>query len=387
CHTSGRYAPSISPPNVLPKTLSVWTRPAQPRLAPKKLRAFVSLPLPVLAHPGNADWRSQSLLSGRERASRSGARLDNEKTNSLSYRLAQRPPFSLCDRPRASERRYHIQQRLTAVANFFDRAGQSGRKIGRLLDALAIAARGLDEFLEGRRGLEIGKGHRVVLLLRDALLVHAEGRAAHRVVDRVVVDDSEHRQVMGLTHPMAGRRVGEHVSAVADRRDDQRVGPRQLCAERGAEAPAEAAGGARTKIGARLLTAAQILPRPIFVDEDRVGPDRLAEAMIEIFDLDSRLRARFLDHAFPRRAEGFPALGELGAARRGGRGLVDAGFAKAGLDGVEGGGGLRGDREIAGEIADRIAREGRIVVDMDDAAAGRRAFLRWKASAGPTRCR
>ena len=58
--------------------------------------------------------------------------------------------------------------------------------------------------------------------------------------------------------PVADRRIGEHVGAVAERGDDEGVGRRELGAERGAETPAEPAGRAEREKRARLLARAMV---------------------------------------------------------------------------------------------------------------------------------
>ena len=91
---------------------------------------------------------------------------------------------------------------------------------------------------------------------------------------------------------MADHRIGEHVGAVAERRDDEGVGRGELGAERGAEAPAEPAGRAEREERARLLARAMIGPQRIFVEDDGVLADRLADRARQIFRRDvSRRRA------------------------------------------------------------------------------------------------
>ena len=77
---------------------------------------------------------------------------------------------------------------------------------------------------------------------------------------------------------MADHRIGEHVGAVAQRRDDKLIGRRQFCPERGAEAPAESAGGPEREKRAGLFARAMIGRKRIFVEDDRVLADRFADA-------------------------------------------------------------------------------------------------------------
>ena len=97
-----------------------------------------------------------------------------------------------------------------------------------------------------------GDGSRVgeevaVVLAGGAVLEHRQRRAPHRAVAAVVEDHGQHRQVELVADPVAHGRIGEHVGAVADRRDDELVGRRELGAERGAQPPAEAAGRAQRR--------------------------------------------------------------------------------------------------------------------------------------------
>ncbi len=92
---------------------------------------------------------------------------------------------------------------------------------------------------------------------------------------------------MHLRHPVADRRIAEHVGAVAERGDDQLVGRGELGAERGAEAPAEAAGRAERIEGAGLLARAVIGAQRIFIEDDGVLADAFADAAREIFRRDA----------------------------------------------------------------------------------------------------
>ena len=136
------------------------------------------------------------------------------------------------------------------------------------------------DFLERRRGRQIGE-ELAVVLARRAVLEHRERRAAHRAIAAVVEHDRQHRQVELVGDPVAHGRVGEHVGAVADGRDHELLRRRELGAERGAEAPAEPAGRREAVERAGLFARAMIEAQRIFVEDDRVVADRLADRVAE----------------------------------------------------------------------------------------------------------
>ena len=123
-------------------------------------------------------------------------------------------------------------------------------------------------FLERRARIEVG--HEAAIgLAGDAVLEHRHGGAAHRAVAAVVEDDGEDRQLVHVRHPVADHRVGEHVGAVAERRDHELLRRGELGAERRAKAPAETAGGREAVECVGLLARAMLLPQRIFVEDDR----------------------------------------------------------------------------------------------------------------------
>ena len=77
--------------------------------------------------------------------------------------------------------------------------------------------------------------------------------------------------------PVSDHRIGEHVGAVAERGDDEGVRRGELGAERGAETPAETAGGAEREQRVRLLARDLRRAQRIFVEDHGVGADRLAD--------------------------------------------------------------------------------------------------------------
>ena len=87
---------------------------------------------------------------------------------------------------------------------------------------------------------------------------------------------------MLVRHPMADGRIGEHVGAVAERRDDELVGRGELGAKRRAEAPAEAAGRSERIEGAGFFARAMVGAQRIFVEDDGVLADRFADAARQI---------------------------------------------------------------------------------------------------------
>ena len=72
------------------------------------------------------------------------------------------------------------------------RCSAAGRSAGPL-DAFAVAAMRRDDVLEGGAG-EIGTG--AIVLARRRYSIHVQRRPPHRAVERVVVDDGQHRQVL-----------------------------------------------------------------------------------------------------------------------------------------------------------------------------------------------
>src|SRR5207302_4867967 len=161
-----------------------------------------------------------------------------------------------------------IHERLPLFGPYdLHRALESGHQLARIVHALAVTAARLDDVLEARRGLERGEG-RPGGLRRVAFRIDAERRAVHRRPARVVEDDVEHRQAHAFADEMAGRRVAEHVGAVAEGRDQRLVGRGELRAERGAQAPAQAARGRVAEVAHRLAERQLLEQDRVLVDED-----------------------------------------------------------------------------------------------------------------------
>ena len=111
---------------------------------------------------------------------------------------------------------------------------------------------------------------------------------------RVVEDDVEHRQAHAFADEMAGRRVAEHVGAVAEGRDQRLVGRGELRAERGAQAPAQAARGRVAEVAHRLADRQLFEQGRVFVDQDRVIAQQPVYALrCEFGGHASRAAARF----------------------------------------------------------------------------------------------
>ena len=85
---------------------------------------------------------------------------------------------------------------------------------------------------------------------------------------------------------MPHRRIVEHIGAVAEHRDHKLFRRRELGAERRAEAPAEPAGGRQAVEGAGLLTRAMVLHQRVFIEDDGVAADDLADDAAEIGGCD-----------------------------------------------------------------------------------------------------
>ena len=168
---------------------------------------------------------------------------------------------------------------------------------------------------------------------------------------------------------MADHRIGEHVGAVAERGDDELVGRGEFGAERGAEAPAESAGGPEREERARLFARAMIRPQRIFVEDDGVLADRFADARDRysgeivvagarnpwrVARAASRMRSVSRARRAAMRASAICSRGSTARVKRIER-IGDAGL----------------HREVARERAHRIAHVERILADMRDAAAAR----------------
>ena len=107
--------------------------------------------------------------------------------------------------------------------------------------------------------------------------------------------------------PVPDHRIGEHVGAVAQRRDDKGVRRGELGAERRAETPAETAGRAEREEGARLLARAMIGPQRIFIEDDGVFAGHVTDRARQIFRRNCRAGRGILGQL---RAPGTHALGE-----------------------------------------------------------------------------
>ena len=174
---------------------------------------------------------------------------------------------------------------------------------------------------------------------------------------------------MNGRNPVADHRIGEHVGAIAQRRDDEFVGRREFSAERCAEAPAQSAGGPEREKRAGLFARAMVGTQRIFVDDDRVLADSFADRMREIFRRDRRAGRGILRELRAPRAHAF---GQSGAPRRDARvGHLQARFDRA-RERIERLRRARLNRKVARETAHRIANVERVFADVCDTAAARR---------------
>src|SRR5215831_21367840 len=78
---------------------------------------------------------------------------------------------------------------------------------------------------------------------------------------------------------MDGGRIGEHVDAVAEDRDDRAIRTRQFGAERGAGAPPQARRRARSEIKIRRVERALLEEERVFVDDDALRMLGAVDAM------------------------------------------------------------------------------------------------------------
>ena len=167
------------------------------------------------------------------------------------------------------------------------RARQRLGQLGGFSTRSACAPWRARHFLERRRRIEVGQ-RAAIGLAGGAVLEHRERGAAHGAVAAVVEHDSEDRQLVHGRNPVADHRIGEHVGAIAERRDNEFIRRREFRAERRAKAPAESAGGPEREKCARLFARAMIRPQRIFIDDDRVLADSLADRVREIFRRNRR---------------------------------------------------------------------------------------------------
>ena len=195
----------------------------------------------------------------------------------------------------------------TASRARVERVGQ----IGRFLDALGIGALHARDLVVGRRRIEIGE-QAAVVLAGDGVLEHRERGAAHGAVAAVVEHDGQDRQFVLGGDPVADGRIAEHVGAVAERGDDEGLSGAASLAPSAAPKPQPSPpAGPSAKKRARLLARAMVGPQRIFVEDDGVLADRLADGAREIFRRDGSARGRN-----PWRA----ARAACACARSGGRG-------------------------------------------------------------------
>ena len=174
---------------------------------------------------------------------------------------------------------------------------------------------------------------------------------------RVVEDDVEHRQAHAFADEMAGRRVAEHVGAVAEGRDQRLVGRGELRAERGAQAPAQAARGRVAEVAHRLADRQLLEQDRVLVDEDRVVGQQPVHALrCEPGSHRSRAAARLATGRGRLRSHGLPSIfysrGRSVSLRTLAQGV------KRRRDAAS-------EREVGPEPAQRIARKERVGADMD----------------------
>jgi len=112
----------------------------------------------------------------------------------------------------------------------------------------------------------------------------------------------------------------------------------------------------------------------IFVDDDRVLARRLRDAAADKFGPDHAVLRRLVALGLPARAHRRAHLRELLPPRWQVRARVGAARGQRLRQRIEQHHGLAGDREVAGEAADRDARERRVLADMHDLASRGRRF-------------
>ena len=162
---------------------------------------------------------------------------------------------------------------------------------------------------------------------------------------------------------MPNHRIGEHVRAVAKRRDDEFVRRRKLGAQCRTETPAKPAGGAEREQRVRLVALDLRGAQGIFVEDHSIGTDGFADAARQIFRRD-RLSGRGILRKL--RA---PCAHALGQARAAGGDARLRHLQPRPDRGVESGQRVDGaglDREIAREGAHRVAHEERLLANVHD---------------------
>ena len=163
-----------------------------------------------------------------------------------------------------------------------------------------------------------------------------------------------------------GGRVAEHVGAVAQGRDDERIGRRELRADRGADAPAEPARRRRAEIGPRPGERRVAQNERIFVDDDRILVLGIADAMRRPGGIDRRHAARFRQLALGAGARAFACFRDARPPCP--KSCVADAVAECRRELGKHDARRAGYRDIARKAADRGAREQRIDADMDHLA-------------------
>src|SRR5262245_5094374 len=138
----------------------------------------------------------------------------------------------------------------------------------RALSALHLLAR--------RRWVEIGKRTSAVPT-RHTVFKHRQRGAAYGAVAAIVEYNRQDGQILHGGYPMSNHRVSEHVGAVAKGRDHEIVRRSEFRTERCAKSPAESAGRPEREERAGLFARAMIRPQRVFVDDDGIFADRLAD--------------------------------------------------------------------------------------------------------------
>src|SRR6266540_4083676 len=92
---------------------------------------------------------------------------------------------------------------------------------------------------------------------------------------------------------MAGSRVVEHVSSVADAGNHSFLGVGEFHAQAATDAPAQTAGGGTAKITCRLAQAELLLRYAMIVDDESIFVPHLVNAIGQPCGIDRSLTARF----------------------------------------------------------------------------------------------
>src|SRR5262245_56335997 len=97
--------------------------------------------------------------------------------------------------------------------------------------------------------------------------------------DRIVADDSEHGEIVGLRDKMASSRVVKHVRAVPDAGNHGFLRVSEFHAQSATDTPAQTTGWRTAEITRRLAQAELLLRHAMIVDDQSIPVSHLVDAV------------------------------------------------------------------------------------------------------------